>query len=187
MDWTAIRRRYEAGESAYRISVSLGNKPTRQGIEKRAKREGWGKHSDNSDGNAVVNGNWLQRVGDYSPVGDKDTPETRALILQTVSEGLPLEAAAKYAGISKDTLDRYRAGDAVFAAQIEQAQQEWHRRRLASVERAADTGDAATGRWLLERHPATRDMYRPSNAGGPSVAIQINTGIEPRVKTIDAA
>ena len=188
IDWLTIRRRYEAGESSYKISVSLGNKPTRQGITKRAERENWGNQTDNSTVTAVGSGNWLERVGKYDPVGVKDRPATRALILQLLAEGMPKSSAAELAGVNRDTLLNWSSKDAAFSAMLTQAQQEWHRKRLKSVERAADAGDAATGRWLLERHPATREHYKPSaGSSGANVAIQINTGIEPRIKVDETA
>ena len=126
---------------------------------------------------------WLVRVGTIKLVGYKDTTERRALILQCISsEGMPLKAAATFSGISKSTLDSIRERDADFSAQIDQAQAEWHRGRRRTVEQAADNGDAATARWLLERHPATREYYRAEMTRKPLVAIQVNTGMKLRVR-----
>ena len=40
-DWPAIKLMYQQGLSCYAISNRFDGKPTRQGIRKRAKREGW--------------------------------------------------------------------------------------------------------------------------------------------------
>jgi hypothetical protein len=46
-DWKLIKLRYEAGQTAYAISQSLGGKPSKQGIHQKAQRDGW-QRQDNA-------------------------------------------------------------------------------------------------------------------------------------------
>ena len=63
------------------------------------------------------------------PVGDKDCPHRRAHVLQYISEGMSLRAAANYAGITNDALGAWAETDPIFVAQIQEAQSDWHRRQ----------------------------------------------------------
>ena len=179
-DWPAIRIRWCAGESGYSISKSLGGKPTSQGIGKRAKKEGWAKAETglvNLNGNSVSYETYLEQCKDIVPVGDKDCPETRAVILQCIHEGLSLKVAAEYVGIDADTLLRWRKRDTTFAAQIREVQINWQRRQVGKLDNSPDPKWAA---YQLERHPATREDYvQRSHAPGDNqfqVVVNIDRG-----------
>lgn len=200
-DWPTIKARFLAGETAYSIAKTAP--VSRQAIEKRAKSEGWKDQRPQVGESAtqmvaqVGVGTWLDRCQDMTPVGPKDTPETRALIAQLLSEGFGFERSAKAAGISRATLDRYREADPAFDTVCRDAQLAWERLRHHRLEAASNRGDARVDQWWLERHPETRTEYagaRAGAAGGPVINIQLNvprdlSGQMPkagdRIETID--
>lgn len=185
IDWVLIRRRWEAGESGHRISKVMGGRPTRQAIDQRAKREQWsragGLQGNGGEANPVVAATWLDRCRGMTPCGTLDTPERRAQILSLIANGLPLVHATKHAGIDDETFRAYRARDPQLQALVDQAQAEFVRSQVDCVTTAAQGGDANSAKWMLERHPESRETFRPSaKGGGPSVAIQINHGVDRR-------
>ena len=68
IDWQLVRMKFESGQSPYAISRDLGGRPTKQGIAKRAAREGW-KVTDNSVVNVAAEGAGHRRVKQNRHVG----------------------------------------------------------------------------------------------------------------------
>jgi hypothetical protein len=81
----------------------------------------------------------------------KYSDERAAKVLEAVAIGTTYELAAKYAGISADTLTRWRQRNAAFAEQIEQAEGRAAVGWLAKIEREANNGDWRAASWKLER------------------------------------
>lgn len=78
----------------------------------------------------------------------KRTPENRASILESLSEGLAYVHACNYAGISVDTFDRWRKDDADFADDVKKAEAEFVKRAFGKIT-IADAWQAQA--WQLER------------------------------------
>lgn len=189
LDWPEIKRLYENGTTAY----GLANKfpVTKQGIMKRAAKEGWVRQVF-----PEVAREWLpvtrQVTGTHNPAEGstkksiemirhfgKRTPQTAAKILAAIESGMPLERSAKAAGISKDTLDRWRYEDADFAASLETALGEWEENNHRAIKGATQRGDWKAAAWSLERHPSTRGVYADPNkghGGGPAINVVLNIG-----------
>lgn len=72
-------------------------------------------------------------------------------VLEAISIGATYELAAKYAGISKDTLDRWRRQKADFAVRCDEAEGRAGIGWLAKIEREANNGDWRAASWKLER------------------------------------
>ena len=101
--WDQIQIRWLQGESASAISKSLGGKPTRQGINKRARRENWRQLPTVS-----------KKHLELSPMQlGQDTPENRARVLELLQEGVSFNLAAGVIGVSRNTLLNWRKGDRV--------------------------------------------------------------------------
>jgi hypothetical protein len=174
VDWPRVLRRVAAGESPSAIAKEMP--VTRQAIENRWKRH-CAQHLDaTKDVADVAPVAWLPIVeASYgTPIGDKDSPQRRAEILQAISEGVPKTTAARSAGISDDTLRRWTEREPVFAAQIGQAQTQWQARAVknwaAWVER-----DWRAGQALLQSHPDSRVAWGPAKGdGGASIQIVLN-------------
>lgn len=81
----------------------------------------------------------------------KYSDERAAKILEAISIGATYELAAKYAGISRDTLTRWRQRYAAFATQLEEAEGRAAVGWLAKIEREASNGDWRAASWKLER------------------------------------
>lgn len=80
----------------------------------------------------------------------KYTPERVDRIIQALDLGATYELAAGYAGISVDTLLRWRARYADFAAKLCEVEGRAAVKWLAKIEAAA-TGDWKAAAWKLER------------------------------------
>ena len=79
------------------------------------------------------------------------TPENAKKIMDALRMGATYELACGYAGISKDTFDRWRATDAAFAAQVKEAEGAAAVGWLAKIEKAANEGTWQAAAWKLER------------------------------------
>lgn len=88
----------------------------------------------------------------------KFTEETRKTILEVVSQGAYLRTACQAAGVSEDSLHRWRRQGATgeepfhsFCVALEQAEANSVTRRLARIEAAAENGNWTADAWYLER------------------------------------
>lgn len=112
------------------------------------------------------------------------TPETCALIVQHIANGVPKEDAARAAGVNPSTFFRRQARDARFARQVARAEDELKPKLYAVIQSAALAGDwraaVALGRakWPHEFAPPTRVQH----AGDPEnpTPIPIDAGAELR-------
>lgn len=81
----------------------------------------------------------------------KYSDERAAKVLEAIGIGATYELAAKYAGISEDTLSRWRKQKADFAEQCAEAEGRAGIGWLAKIEREANNGDWRAASWKLER------------------------------------
>lgn len=77
-------------------------------------------------------------------------PDVKERILQALRIGATYEHACAYAGISNDTLWRYRK-DAAFRMEVEKAEGQAVVGWLAKIEKAASDGEWTAAAWKLER------------------------------------
>ncbi len=158
-DWPAIRAGYERGMSPTEIAKTIPESPSRQAIEKRAKREGWevAKLPDQAPGTELTG---------------KDA--TKAVVLQKIRSGVPLGVAAKAAGIHDNTLRNWRNDDVAFGEAVQAARAAFIARKIEQVDEAGER-DWKAAAYVLERSPETRDQYgHKQDSGGVTVVLNIN-------------
>ena len=147
-DWDAIRDRYESGESSYKISASMGGYPTRQGIEKRAKREGWLKISRDAKEAArkllsIKNPTFPRapsdELGDFSQ-------ENAAKILTAFELGATPKIAAELVGLTVKQLRDWMNKDHQFSMEIMSRDAQCNGELLSKIVRLQTNGtDVAFG------------------------------------------
>lgn len=158
-DWPAIRGLYERGVGATEIARQLPNCPSRQGIEKRAVKEGWEvAQLPDQPPNTVLTG--------------KDA--TKAVILAQVRKTVPLYLAAQAAGISDDTLRRWRNDDASFAAAIAAARAAGLAECVSRIHEAGER-DWKANEAILKKAPETKSEYGDAGEkGGITIVLNID-------------
>ena len=77
------------------------------------------------------------------------TPERAKVIAEAIGRGVPIAHAARIAGVSPTCLHDWRAKDAAFEQQIQEAIARGIEARLAVIERASEAGDWRASAWLL--------------------------------------
>ena len=150
--WKQIQVRYEAGESPGSISKSLGGKPTRQGIYKRAKAESWERVEVEQPEVLPVPSEYWDELNDR-----------QRIVIQAFMQGATtIEEAAKRADVSESTVHRWkqdkRFGNLCTAARLST------RDKLVSRIDIAGSTDWKANAWLLER--LYRDEFAPANQQG---------------------
>src|SRR3546814_5438097 len=138
--WNSIKSRYEAGEAENAIAEDLtarGNKISKQAIRKRRMREGWAVNPsavkvkgaatawERAELPPTATGNQLMAGPSRSATQianwGRRTPENAAIILAAVEQYGNVTLAAQAAGISPNTLKRWRDDDPDFGEQIDTA------------------------------------------------------------------
>ena len=114
INWDVILYRYRNGETAYAISKNLGGNPSKMGIAKRAKREGWDRISEATKQTAEN----LPIVRRATGTLGKRTPETIGIILDAIERAASPTIAANLAGINPKTLGRWREADPQLDSEI---------------------------------------------------------------------
>jgi uncharacterized protein YerC len=155
---------YQQGQSAYEISRQLGGKPTRQGIRKRAKREGWDRPVT-----GVVTLRHL--TTDIANLG-ADTPENREKILHMLAQGATFSLAAGAVGISTKTLERWRKRDLEFGLKCRAVRQQALVRHVANIDRAGER-DWKASKYILGVAPETRGEYAEAGRSGSDIVVHI--------------
>ena len=169
-DWDGIRVRIARGETAYSISKSLGGKPTRQGIRKKAKRENW------LEGNSTIPDSIknLPLVQTDSKVPRKRTPETVNALIEFIAQGATEELAARAAGISPRTLYNWKLECPEFAALIEVARARKEVEWVDNIDKAGKKDWKASDR-LLQVSPGTKEMWgRQNKQESPQIILNIH-------------
>lgn len=159
--WNEIKARWESGESAYFIEQDLnrkGQKITRQGINARAKRDGW---IEKANGGLLAVAEQLPTVQAIGKGIDstKRTPEIIAAVLEDISQGVPEYLAATSQGLGERTLARWKADDEALAYQIKCARAKHLGSRVAVLTKAGDRGDWKAAQVQLKAAPETKDYF----------------------------
>jgi hypothetical protein len=178
VDWKLIQLRYEAGQTPYAISQSLGGKPTKQGIAAKAKRDGWQRQP-----NALTVAEALPIVERARALAGptKCTADRVAFVLELLGKGSTLALAARAAGISTKTLKRWQQDDPLFAEQCRQARAGKLADWIASIDRAAQT-DWKAAKELLTQADDVDGFSRADTHGGITVVLNIDRdGKEPTI------
>ena len=164
-DWPTIKLMYQQGHTCYAISQRFGGKPTRQGIRKRSRREGWDE---------AVTGELTSRhlVTDVVHLG-ADTPDTRKQILEMLARGATFRLAAEAAGISPKTLERWRKRDLRFGLNCRAVRHQSLVKHIANIDRAGDR-DWKASKYILAVAPETRDQFTESKHSGDEIIVLIN-------------
>lgn len=154
-DWPTIRSSYERGVSPTEIAQTLPDCPSRQAIEKRAKKEGWA-------------------VAKLPETHDLTTNEgQKAVILSKVRSGAPLGLAARAAGITDRTLRNWRADDSAFAEMLEASRAAFLTTNIERIHEAGER-DWKAAAYLVERASETRETFSQSKTdGGLQIVLQI--------------
>jgi hypothetical protein len=170
IDWDVIRVRFEGGQTPYAISKALGGAPSKQGIAKRAEREGW-QVRPNAPLAVAEQLPIVKRAQSLAGPG-KATAERVAFILELVGKGASLKLAASAAGITPKTLKRWQDEDPQLVEQLRQARAgklaEW----VSHIDSAAARDWKAADR-LLQAAPEAED-YSQQQAGGITVVLNID-------------
>lgn len=158
--WNEIKARWESGESAYFIEQDLnhkGQKITRQGINARAKRDGWGVRAD---------GGLLAVTKDLPTVEPGHgrnlslrSPERIAAILEALNNGSPHYLACESNGVPRGTWDQWRRDDVELALAAEQARMGNLREQVQVIHKAGQRGDWKASQVLLKAAPETKDYF----------------------------
>ena len=176
--WLEIKARIISGETPYRIEKDLNNrgiKITRQGIAKRAKKEGW-----EPDGN----GGYLS-VAENLPITQREdhgvsrglrTAERVASILQALHDGAPEYLAAEANGIAAKTLTEWKKEDPQFAAAVHQARMGNLVGQVKVIHDAGKRGDWKAADRLLQVAPETKEVFGASGGGGVTIVLNIQRG-----------
>ena len=81
----------------------------------------------------------------------KRTPETAKKFCDAIRLGATYDMAARYAGMSDTTFERWRDSDPDFAEQVRDAEGAAVVGWLAKIEKAANDGEWTAAAWKLER------------------------------------
>ena len=172
-DWTNIRIRYESGETAYSISKSFGNRPTRQAIAKRASKEGWGSEIANH----IQNGFPILAAAlsvDSSKMTDKLLQTVLGMIGMGSTEGLACQAV----GISQNTWISWKDQDRRLQDAVNRARagklSEW----VGRIDQAGKK-DWKANHVLLQAAPETRGYFGKDQTDNKiEVIINIDRGAD---------
>jgi hypothetical protein len=170
IDWEFIRLRWESGESSYAIAKALG-RPTKQGIDKRIKREAWVRKD-----NGITVARQLSIVERARAIGNgsKATAERIGLLLELMGKGSTAKLACSVVGISADTLTKWQAIDPQLTEQIRQARNgkvaEW----FSHIDMAAKRDWKAADRLLQSAPEAENWQGTGHGSGGITVVLNID-------------
>lgn len=175
LDWPSIRERYESGETATEIQRTAD--VTRQGIEQRAKREGWIRKVITP---AVAHGQ-LTSIAAVEAMGSR-TDANAKMILDELMSGAHPPLAARRVGMAPETLVAWMRDDPIFGQRCIEAQIT-HTRAIQGEINDAVKRDWKAGAYLLERHPLTKAEFKTdSDKGKQGITVVINLperGTEP--------
>lgn len=182
--WDEVGERYRTGETATDLAREYD--VTRQGIEKRAKKEGWDKEHRLAKLRA-------QAVATIVPAErlPQDryglrTQENAEIVVAMAMQGLPHTVQAARIGMSSSALTKWKEDNPDLADAINEGYAIHAAQRAANVNEASERGDARAAQWLLERNPLTRADYGQSqDKSGPTLNVIINVPREADVQTIE--
>ncbi len=143
--WAEVRERYEAGETAGQIAKTPGF-PTKQAINRRAKREGWERKLE------------LVPMGSGGTVAiPTDLDPRRRAALEALSDGGNYRDAARAAHVSDETFRLWRK-DPKYLALVLAVESELKLEMLRHVRKGA-ARDPKHAEWMLMHHPSIRGEF----------------------------
>lgn len=172
-DWTRIRLLYEGGMTPYKIAARYLNRPSAQGIRNRAKKEGWLVNEGSVAAASSLPG--MPALG--SPVNGSYDPETVGVVLEMIGHGSTEKLACEAAGITQQTLIRWKHERPQFIDLLKQARARKLTEYLANIDRAAAT-DWKASQTLLEKAPEMED-WKPKQQGDGGVTVVLNIDRDP--------
>ena len=173
-DWGGIRNRFESGETSGAISKSMAGSPTRQGIQKRANREGWLKISVDAK-EAVRNLPSIQNPtfqrAPSNELGHRSQKNAER-ILSAVERGAPPKIAADLVGLTLGQFKTWMTNDHQFAMEIKARVAQIVAEHVRGIRNA---GDWRAWKWILEHDPSSREEYGPQRRKdeGPTIILKI--------------
>ena len=167
-DWPLIRKMYEKGLAPGKIVKQLSPAPSRQAVAQRAKKEGWTRVlvSVAGDKEDCTPAALTQQFG-------KDTPESRAQVIDSLSKGVSLAVASRIVGVHPDTLLAWRKGDPDFSVAVDAARAAFLTRHHANIDKAGDR-DWRASSYLLERQDETRRQFAVGTSDPSGLVIVLN-------------
>jgi len=146
-NWPSIRARYIAGEKPYAISKSLNGRPGASAIGKRRDKEGWDNYRKNGDIKVPPTASQAKTMG------------RQETVLDALRKGATITLAAAIAGVARDTVHRWRKADSQYDTDCRQAMGEFGQEHLGYIVQASQNGDSSMSKFLVERHPSTKEDY----------------------------
>lgn len=190
VDWVEIKQRLEAGESQSSIAKDLtarGATISQSAISRMARKKGW-LDSDKAskpatvDIDAPLNKKRKEIIATKSVNGlSKRSEQNRAMILQSIVDGSSITVAAARAGMSFETLRKWRMDDEALEAEIIAATGERDAKREHTIQRASDSGDWRAS--LAALTSQRKEVYGGAD-GQKQAGITVNINV-PEPKRID--
>ena len=161
--------RFEAGETAYSISKSMGGRPSKPGIAKRAVKEGW-KVPDQGN-------NQLPIVAAALNIDSRKlTDQLLQTILGLIGIGATEQLACQAAGISQNTFITWKGQDPRLKDAVHRARAGKLCQWIGRIDKAGET-DWKADQALLQASKETRDQFGKGNIDSKvQVTINIDRG-----------
>ena len=173
VDWPEIEKRYRSGDTA--TVIAGDHDVSRQAIEKRAKKQGWGSDAALSRLRHATAVTVLHRDPSARDRWGLRTPENAELAIGLAEIGAPYAVIAARMGMTPPALKAWRDSEPDFDRALNDGYAAHAAARLGDTNSAAQRGDAGAAKWLLERNPLTRDDFGGKDgASGPTLIVQIN-------------
>ena len=99
---------------------------------------------------------WSKHERAGRPARIKATPELLQKACDSIANGLGIESALILAGVTPNSLDRWRKENPLVEARLQVAERMWEEGIVAMLNGKAAAGDAKVGQWLLERRMSSR-------------------------------
>ena len=184
IDWARIKTLYESGVRpptlAKRFPVS------KQGIMKRARREGWALPASRDPPTGwlpVARATDIAHARATGSALGKRSPETVATVLEHLADGVPEGLSADAAGISRDTLRRWKSADSSFADACQRARGTAAAARIRRLADAGKRGDWKADAYMLERMEGAREefssAFRPDRKLHVIINVERGPGVNP--------
>jgi hypothetical protein len=183
VDWSVIKADFDAGNSireCVRLQCARGVKITKRAIEKRRDKEGWDTKSAAYKAATRLPSVIAQATG-LATTRHRSAEQAKSVI-DSLSKGLPYRTAARLAGMSEDTLAKWRDDDPAFTEQCEGAIESWHAQMIGHVDAAAPR-DWKAAQWRLQSHNKTKSEYAEKNSG-TIIQVNLNIGRENDAPTV---
>lgn len=105
----------------------------------------------------------------------------KRIILTRLRNGATLQMASDLAGITRQTLDRWRKDDPEYDALCKKARAGFGYEHLVRLGKASRAGDIKSARMLVERHPSTREDYGRQDHAGSGLVLNFNIPRDPKL------